>query len=130
MELNNFGKGGARKPVYTDTMELWSPVLVELWEEVKSELSTLGPDVQVIPTKSYISFKRKRVFAFVLPQPFQKVVVMTVKVNPDTVKLEPGFTRDVRTIRGVGSGDLEIIISNHQDLEKAKPLLLESYAVC
>jgi len=55
---------------------------------------------------------------------------MTVKVNPDTVKLEPGFTRDVRTKRGIGSGDLEIIIYNHQDLEKAKPLLAESYAVC
>lgn len=55
---------------------------------------------------------------------------MTVKVNPDTVKLERGFTRDVRTIRALGNGDLEILIYNHQDFEKAKQLLRKSYSVC
>ena len=38
-----------------------------------------------------------------------------------------GFTRDVRKIGHFGTGDLEIRISSDEDLEKAKPLLLESY---
>ena len=50
-----------------------------------------------------------------------------VKVNPDTVSLELGFTRDVRKIGHFGTGDLEITIASLADLEKAKPLLDRSF---
>jgi len=113
--------------IITDSIELWPIVLVELLKTVTSELLALGPDIEVIPRKSYLAFKRRRVFAYVLPVPTQKVIVMTVHVNPDKVKLEPGFTRDVRKIRGVGSGSLEIIVRTEHDLKKAVLLLKESY---
>lgn len=35
-----------------------------------------------------------------------------VKVDPDTVRLEPGFTLDVRNIGHFGTGDLEIVITD------------------
>lgn len=54
---------------------------------------------------------------------------MYVKVNPESVVLEDGFTRDVRKIGHFGTGDLEIRISSDEDLEKAKPLFLMSYEV-
>jgi predicted transport protein len=60
-------------------------------------------------------------------QPQPKTVLLFVKVDPDTVVLEPGFTRDVRQVGHWGTGDLEITIGTHADLEKAKPLLLTSY---
>jgi predicted transport protein len=50
-----------------------------------------------------------------------------VKVDPTTVNLENGFTRDVSSIGHFGTGDLEITIANLDDLEKAKPLILASY---
>jgi len=50
-----------------------------------------------------------------------------VKVNPDTIALQPGFTRDVRGIGHFGTGDLEITIQTVADLEKAKPLFDRSY---
>lgn len=50
-----------------------------------------------------------------------------VKVDPDSVTLEEGFTRDVRNIGHFGTGDLEIVISSLDDLERAKPLLQRSY---
>jgi len=43
------------------------------------------------------------------------------------LKLEKGFTRDVRNIGHYGTGDLEISIKTDDDIEKAKPLLIMSY---
>ena len=129
MDLNHFDREAAQIPLDAESMESWPPALVQLWWDLKTELLVLGPD-RVTPRTEYTSFWRKDVFAYVKPVPKQECIVMSVKVNPDTVKLEPGFTRDVRAIRAIGWGDLEIIICNHQDLEKAKPLLAESYAAC
>ena len=50
-----------------------------------------------------------------------------VKLNPDEVQLEDGFTRDVRNIGHYGTGDLEITIRTEEDLTKAEPLILRSY---
>jgi len=50
-----------------------------------------------------------------------------VKVDPATIVLEPGFTRDVSNIGHFGTGDLEITLSTPDDLERAKPLLKRSY---
>ena len=41
--------------------------------------------------------------------------------------MEEGFLRDVRKIGHHGTGDLEILIKNDADLEKAKPLIQQSY---
>ena len=49
------------------------------------------------------------------------------KVDPDSIELKNGFTRDVRDIGHFGTGDLEITIGSLDDLELAKPLLLQSY---
>ena len=54
-------------------------------------------------------------------------MLVYVKVDPDSVTLGPGFTRDVRSIDHYGTGDLEITIRNDEDLERAKGLLVQSY---
>lgn len=54
-------------------------------------------------------------------------LLVYVKVDPDSIPLESGFTRDVREIGHFGTGDLEIVISSPDDFEKAKPLLQRSY---
>jgi predicted transport protein len=43
------------------------------------------------------------------------------------VRLEKGFTRDVRNVGHFGTGDLEITIGSDDDLERAKPLIVKSY---
>ena len=59
------------------------------------------------------------------PQSGQLLVFL--KVNPDDVALEDGFTRDVRKIGHFGTGDLEMRIGSSADFERAKPLLERSY---
>lgn len=55
-----------------------------------------------------------------------KLLVM-LKLNPDTVALEAGFSRDVRNIGTWGTGDLELCLRNRADLQRALPLLECSY---
>ena len=50
-----------------------------------------------------------------------------MKVNPDAVELEAGFSRDVRKIGHFGTGDLELTLSSSRALERAKALLEQSY---
>ena len=56
-----------------------------------------------------------------------KQIILFLKLNPETVELENGFTRDMRSIGHYGTGDLQITIKNVADFEKAKPLLQRAY---
>ena len=94
---------------------------------LRAFLLALGDDVQEKVLQYYIAFKRIKNFASVEIRPQKGDILVFVKVNPDTVDLEQGFTRDVRKIGHFGTGDLEITIHTDDDLERAKPLLLKSY---
>lgn len=52
---------------------------------------------------------------------------MWLPLDPASVKLEDGFSRDVRGVGHHGTGDLEVVIRNLEDLEKAKPLIQKSF---
>ena len=56
-----------------------------------------------------------------------KLLVM-LKLNPETVALEAGFSRDVRNIGTWGTGDLELCLRGLADLPRAMPLLERSYS--
>lgn len=55
-------------------------------------------------------------------------MLLTLKLDPDSVALEDGFSRDVRQIGHWGTGDLELTLRTTADLERAKPLLDRSYS--
>jgi predicted transport protein len=104
-----------------------SPELSDLFEATKAYLLGLGDDVQLQPMKYYFAFKRLKNFACVELYRKAKVLTLHVKVDPDSLKLEEGFTRDVREVGHFGTGDLEVTLRNMDDFERAKPLLLKSY---
>ncbi len=101
----------------------------DLYEAVKSFIEALGDDVQSKVLKYYLAFKRMKNFACVEVHPQNKKILIYVKIDPDQITLEEGFTRDVRTIGHYGTGDLEITIKSYEDLEKAKYLIQQSYDV-
>jgi len=55
------------------------------------------------------------------------VIRIYLKVDPSSIELEDGFTRDVRNVGHFGTGDLEVTMKNHEDLERAKDLIIQSY---
>lgn len=97
------------------------------FESLKAYLLALGDDVQLKTLKHYFAFKRIRNFACVEVHPQNRALTVLAKADPETAKLENGFTRDIRKIGHLGTGDLEITIRSDSDLERAKPLILESY---
>ncbi|MEW4368239.1 DUF5655 domain-containing protein [Paenibacillus kandeliae] len=104
-----------------------SPELVDWFEELKAYMIALGDDVQVNTLKYYVAFKRIKNFACVEIHPQTKRISVYLKVNPDSIELESGFTRDVRKIGHFGTGDLEVTIGNLEQLEKTKKLIQQSY---
>ena len=99
------------------------------FEALKDFLIGLGDDVQMKTLKHYFAFKRIKNFACAEIHTQTKQILVYAKVDPDSITLEKGFTRDMKNIWHFGSGDLEITISSDADLEKAKDLLIKSYEV-
>ena len=104
-----------------------SPLLRDTWDASSSFLTALGDDVQVKELKFYVAFKRIKNFACLQIQPQAKTVTAYVKLDPDCINLEEGFTRDVSKIGHFGTGDLEITMRSLDDLRKAQPLLQQAY---
>ncbi len=75
--------------------------------------------------EQYVAFLRLRNFACVKLR--SKDLQVWTRLDPSSVALEEGFTRDVSQLGHAGTGDLEIRIQTAADLERAQPLLRRSY---
>lgn len=116
-------KGAAQ--TVSDSLERASPQVKALFEGFEAYVTALGDDVQKNVLQVYIAFRRIKNFACV--QFTRSEMIITLKVNPDAVTLEEGFSRDVRNIGHNAPGDLEVRIDTPDDLERAKSLILRSY---
>lgn len=119
------GAAGGEK--ISETLSALQGSLRDLHEELRSYLLALGDDVQEKVLKYYVAFKRIKNFACIEVHPGRALLRAFLKVDPDTVTLEPEFTRDVRKIGHYGTGDLEVNLRNREDLERAKHLFQQSY---
>ncbi|MEQ7050917.1 DUF5655 domain-containing protein [Paenibacillaceae sp. P-4] len=111
----------------SDYLDQASEEMTDRFEAMRAFMMALGDDVQMNTLKNYFAFKRIKNFACVEIHPQTKCISVYVKVNPDSIQLEPSFTRDVRQIGHYGTGDLEITIMNDDQLERAKELIQRSY---
>lgn len=104
-----------------------SPQLRDLYSDVENFLLGLGDDVAKKTLRFYYAFRRLKNFACVEIKTSLDLVRIYLKLNPDEIALEEGFTRDVRNIGHLGSGDVEVTLKSHDDLERAKPLIIKAY---
>lgn len=101
--------------------------LTDRFETLRASLMALGDDVQETTLRFYIAFKRIKNFACVEFRPTTGKILVFVKVDPSTITLEPGFTRDVSSVGHFGTGDLEITLAKSEDMERAMHLIKQSY---
>ena len=101
--------------------------MIDRFEALRAYLTALGDDVQETTLRFYIAFKRIKNFACVEFRPTTGKILLFVKVDPSSVHLEAGFTRDVSKLGHFGTGDLEITLTKLEDLERAMPLIKRSY---
>lgn len=111
----------------TDLLGQASAELAALYEQLDAYLAALGDDVSKKATKQYFAYRRLKNFACVEVHPQSRNLLVYLKVNPDDVDLEEGFSRDVRNIGHFGTGDLELRISSQGHLDRAQALLHASY---
>jgi len=109
----------------TDSLNQADENIKDLYENIKEFLLNLGDDVQEKTLRHYIAFKRFQNFACLLIH--SKSILAYLKVDPGTVELEEGFTRDVTEIGHLGTGDLEVTLTSNEDFDRAKDLFVRSY---
>lgn len=124
------GEGSKSKPQYkgfADLLPLCSSDLRDLWEALRAFLLAFGDEVQEKQLKYYVAFRRLKNFACMEVHPHSGGLLVYTKVDPATISLQEGLTRDVTRIGHYGTGDLEIRIRTTADLEQAKALLIAAY---
>ncbi len=99
--------------------------ITDLFESLKDFCLALGDDVEMRTLKYYYAFRHLKNFASV--EVSQKYVCVYLSLDPDTVELKEGFTRDMRNIGHWGPGNLEVNLVSLQDLEIAKPMIIRAY---
>lgn len=88
-------------------------------------IESLGDDISQNQLKLYLAYKK--VQNIVCIEIYNKQIILYLKLNPENVILEKGFTRDMRNVGHYGTGDLQVLVKNANDFEKAKPLLEKAY---
>jgi len=121
------GKGIGKRAVDTGgqyPLEV-SDQLRPLFDSLEGYLLSLGDDVERKDLKLYVAFKRIK--NFVTVEIRKQKLLLYLRLNPDNVDLAEGFSRDVRGIGHWGTGDVEIVLKDQTDLDRAKQLILMAY---
>ena len=113
---------------HADQIATASPQLLALYDQARSLILAQGDDIIEKPVKLYVAFRRLK--NFVCMSLISKVdprVFLTLKLDPASVALESGFSRDVSDIGHWGTGNLELNLRTPVDLDKARPLIERAY---
>lgn len=99
--------------------------LRDLYADLDAMLIGHG-DVQKESQLHYIDYHKIKNFATVHFQPRSHTLVVRLTIDPATVELCEGFTRDVRGIGCPGTGDLDVRIRSQEDLARTGDLVRRS----
>ncbi|WP_268221043.1 DUF5655 domain-containing protein [Streptomyces sp. EMB24] len=100
--------------------------LQDLYGELDDALTAWG-EVEVAPLQYCIAYRRLVNVTSVVFHPKHEAILVYLRLDLDTVQLEERFTRDMRGIGHLGTGDLEVRLVSAADLEKAAPLIQRAF---
>lgn len=118
-------KKNCNEKTHLEKLETAQESICAIYESICDYIESLGDDIVPNQVKLYLAYKKVK--NFVCIEIYSKEIHLFLKLNPDTVGLERGFTRDMRNIGHYGTGDLQITIKCAEDFEKAKPLIDRAY---
>ena len=120
----NEGRSSPQKS-HLEKLALASKQMKDLYRSICDYIESLGDDIVQNQLKLYLAYKK--VQNMICIEIYSKQIILFLKLNPETVELEDGFTRDMRSVGHYGTGDLQITIKNAADFEKAKPYIIRAY---
>lgn len=96
-----------------------------LYASLCDYIESLGDDLVANQLKYYLAYKKvQNIFCIEI---YNKQIILRLKLDPDSVEIEDGFTRDMRGIGHYGTGDLEVSIKTEDDFLKAKSIIERAY---
>lgn len=112
---------------FVEQLQSTSDKLREMYYSIRDYILALGDDVTENNLKLYSAFKKIK--NIICVEVRMKSITLYLRLNPDEISLENGFTRDVRAIGHWGTGELEVTIKNVDDFEKAKEYINKAYEI-
>lgn len=113
--------------VYTEErhLEYGSEELREIFLDLRERILELGSDIEIVPRKEYIGFKRGSNFVDIEFQKKQLKFFINMKKGEldDPMKV----SRDVSNVGHYGNGDYEVRITKESDLDYLMVLIKQSY---
>lgn len=101
------------------------PEIKNLYDDLRNYVLSLGDDISENSLKLYTAFKKIK--NFVCAEIFNNRLLLHLRLDVSTIDYEEGFTRDTSQIGHWATGDVEVLIHNKADFEKAKPLIDRAY---
>lgn len=117
----------SEEKTFNEQLVLTSQKLRDLYYSIRDYILALDDDIIENELKLYVAFKKIKNILCV--EVYQKQILLHLRINPDTIELEEGFTRDVRDVGHYGTGGLRIIIKSINDFEKAKKYINKAYEI-
>jgi predicted transport protein len=118
-----------KETTVADTIESLTGEFADLVQSIIDYMQALGDDVQVNMTVRYIAFRRIKNFCCMFVRSSEGKALLFLKLDPNSVVFQDGFIRDVSGMSSYGDryGNVEITVSDLDDFENAKPLLVRAY---
>ncbi|WP_295715470.1 DUF5655 domain-containing protein [Mucilaginibacter sp.] len=97
----------------------------ELYNNYKNAILNLSPDIELVPKKTYIAFKKKTNIVDIEIQ--TNSLKLWINLKKEKLNDSLGLMRDVSTLKGHnGNGDYELIISDDLKLEYIMSLIKQA----
>lgn len=121
-------KKTSRSKTVAELLAQADPQLAGLYEKFEAFALSLGDDVVRNERSLYFAFRRLKNFACVEVHPSSRNLLVYLKLDPLSVELIEGFSRDVSKIGHFGTGDLELRVSSTANWPLVEELTRQAYA--
>lgn len=111
--------------VFLDTLDKATKDIKELYKSLAEYIDELGDDITPAQLKHYLAYKRFGNFACIVMQ--VKQILVYLKLDPRQAEIDGNFAIDATNKSHWGTGDLQLVIKNEKDLQKALPLIQKAY---
>lgn len=120
---------GARRPDINNTFERHTAGKPEVMRRIalaiQEFVTGLDPAMREVPRQDYIAYKIAQ--NIMCMEVHKAKVYLYLKLDPKAIGVLPVFARDVTEIGHFGTGDLELTLSSLEDVDRAKPFIVQAY---
>lgn len=114
-----------KQKTFLQQFDLAPATLQNVYLSIKDYILSLGDDVTENQLKFYVAFKKIKNIACV--EIYKSKLLVNLSIDPQTVKFESGYTKDMTGIGHYGTGNVQVIIKTIEDFEKTKTLIHRAY---